>query len=83
MTSRRNLNNGFVYGKQNKDIQYGSSHLPRCQPKVITLGLFESLTKNADPVCTREKAEKKKNMVLPTGHVPTSASILYTPRTLV
>jgi hypothetical protein len=32
-----------------------------CQLKVITLGLIERLTKNADPVWTREKARRKKN----------------------
>jgi hypothetical protein len=31
----------------------------KCQPKAITLGL----AKNAEPVCSREKAKKKKKIV--------------------
>jgi hypothetical protein len=38
----------------------------KCQPKAITLGLIERLTKNSDPVCTREKAMKKKNEYMET-----------------
>jgi hypothetical protein len=29
----------------------------------ITLGLIERLSKNADPVCTREKAKKKEKIL--------------------
>jgi hypothetical protein len=37
---------------------------PNVSPKQSPwLGLIERLTKNADPVCTREKAKKKKKIV--------------------